>query len=119
MTAHYDRLRAILLVHSLEADRRSHSGEDVNTISCLTARVSRIYARLDGVRSDAVGSRLRGQVDTGADAEAWMLAVYDAALVELCAALGVGQFLVDDTVCAGCERRRVELELLSSVLPLG
>ena len=118
MTAHHDRLRAILLVHGLEADRL-HSTEDVDTVSRLTDRVSRIYARLDGIRSAAVGSPLRGQVDTGVDAETWMLAVYDAALVELCAALGLGQSLVDDTVCPGCERQRVELELLSSVLPLG
>ncbi|MDQ1489798.1 MAG: hypothetical protein QOJ23_2312 [Actinomycetota bacterium] len=119
MTAHHDRLRAILLVHGLEVDYRSHSGQHISTVSRLTARVSRIYARLDGVRSAAIGSRIRGQVDAGADAEAWMLAVYDAALVELCAALGFGQSLVDDTVCPECERRRVELELLSSVLPLG
>ena len=119
MTAHHDRLRAVLLVHGLEADHCSDSGEDINTVSRLTARVTRIYARLDGVRSAAIGNRLRDQVDTGVDAEAWMLAVYDAALVELCAALGLGQSLVDDTVCPGCERQRVELELLSSVLPLG
>jgi hypothetical protein len=123
MTAHHDRLRAILLVHGLEADYRSqHSGEDMNTVSFLTARVARVYARLDGVRLAAIGSGLRDQrdpVDTGADSEAWMLAVYDAALVELCAALSLGQSLVDDTVCSGCERQRVELELLSSVLPLG
>ena len=119
MTAHHDRLRAMLLVHGLEADHHSHSDEDVDTVSRLTARVSRIYARLDGVRSAAAGRGLSDQVDTGVEAEAWMLAVYDAALVELCAALGLGQSLVDDTVCPGCERQRVELELLSSVLPLG
>ena len=119
MTTHHDRLRAILLVHGLEADHRSHAGEDINTVSCLTARVARIYARLDGVRSAAIGGPIRHQVDTGADAEAWMLAVYDAALVDLCVALGFGQSLVDDRVCPGCERQRIELELLPSVLPLG
>jgi len=47
------------------------------------------------------------------------LALYDAALVELCVAPGLGQSLVDDTVCPGRERQPVELELLPSVLPLG
>ena len=61
----------------------------------------------------------RDNVDTGADADAWMLAVYDAALVELCGALGLGQSLVDDTVGSEGERQRVQLELLSSVLALG
>ena len=119
MTAHHARLRAMLLVHGLEADYRSDAGEDVDTVSRLTARVSRIYARLDGVRSASIGKRRRDEVDTGADAEAWMLAVYDAALVELCAAVGLDHSLVDDRVCPDCERQRVELELLSSVLPLG
>ena len=119
MTAHHDRLRAMLLVHGLEADHRSEADDDVDTVSRLTARVSRIYARLDGVRSAAIGSGLRDEVDTGVDAEEWMVAVYDAALVELCEALGLGQSLLDDRVCPGCERQRVELELLSSVLPLG
>jgi hypothetical protein len=119
MTIHHNRVRAVLLVHGLEADHRSHTGEDINTVSCLTARVARIYARLDGVRSAAIGSPIHDLVDTGADAEAWMLALYDAALVELCVARGFGQSLVDDTVCPGCERERVELELLPSVLPLG
>ena len=119
MTAHHHRLRAMLLVHGLEADQRSHSDEDVDTVGRLTARVSRIYARLDGVRSAASGSDLCDDVDTGVDAEAWMVAVYDAALVELCAALGLGQSLVDERVCSNCERQRVELELLAAGLPLG
>jgi len=119
MTAHHDRLRAMLLVHGLEADFRSQSGEDVATVSSLTARVTRIYARLDGIRSAAVGGTPCDQVDTGVEAEAWMLAVYDAALVELCTAIGLDQSLIDDRVCPECERQRVELELLSSVLPLG
>lgn len=107
MSAHHDRVRAVLLVHGLEADRRSGAGEQGDTLVRLTARVARIQVGLDGVRASA------------ADADRWMLAVYDAALVELCAALGLRQALVDDTVCPDCERRRVELELLSSVLPLG
>jgi hypothetical protein len=119
MTAHHARLRAMLLVHGLEADYRSDAGEDVDTVSRLTARVSRIYARLDAIRSAGICKGLRDSVDTGVDAEAWMLAVYDAALVELCAAVGLHHSLVDDTVCPDCERQRVELELLSSVLPMG
>lgn len=118
MTVHHDRLRAMLLVHDLEMDHPSHFEEDPDRVSRLTARVSRIYARLDGVRS-AAGSHLDDQVDTGAEAEAWMLAVYDAALVELCVALGLAQSLLDDNVCPGCERQRVELELLSTGVPLG
>jgi hypothetical protein len=106
MSTHHDRVRAVLLVHGLEADRRFGAGEQGDTVVRLTARVARIQAALDGVRD-------------AADADRWMLAVYDAALVELCAALGLPQSLVDDTACPDCERRRVELELLSSVLPLG
>ena len=119
MTVHHDRLRAMLLVHDLEMDHPSHFEEDPDRVSRLTARVSRIYARLDAVRSAAAGSGLPDQVDTGLDAEAWMLAVYDAALVELCVALGLRQSLLDDKVCPGCERQRVELELLSTGVPLG
>lgn len=111
---HHDRVRALLLVHGLEADRRSAAAEDGDTVTYLTARVTRIQARLDRIRSAA-----GGPVDTGTDAEAWMLAVYDAALVELCAALGVSHSLVDDAVGPERERQRVELELLSQVLPLG
>jgi hypothetical protein len=69
-------------------------------------RVTRVQAQL-------------GSLDTGPDADTWLLAVYDAALVELCRALGVAHSLVDDGVCSESERLRVELELLSSVLPLG
>jgi hypothetical protein len=122
MTAHHDRVRAVLLVHGLEADQRCASGEGGDTVARLTARVTRVQARLDRVRSAATGIRTRDQrheVDTGTDADAWMLAVYDAALADLCGALGLRQFLVDDTVCPEDERRRVELELLSSVMPLG
>jgi hypothetical protein len=119
MTVHHNRLRAMLLVHGLEADYRSESGEEPETLGCLTARVARIYARLDEVRSAAAGSPRRDQGDSGVDAEAWMLAVYDAALVKLCVAVGLDQSLVDDTVCSQAERQRVELELLSLVLPLG
>jgi hypothetical protein len=115
VTVHHDRVRALLLVHGLEADRRSGSAEDGDTVTYLTARVTRIQARLDRIRSAAVGDH----VDTGTEADAWMLAVYDAALVELCAALGVSHSLVDDAVGPERERQRVELELLSQVLPLG
>lgn len=115
VTVHHDRVRALLLVHGLEADRRAASAEDDDTVAYLLARVTRIQARLDRIRSAAAGD----PVDTGTDADAWMLAVYDAALVELCAALGVRHSLVDDAVGPERERQRVELELLSQVLPLG
>jgi hypothetical protein len=105
MIAHHDRVLAVLLVHGLEADRRSDSGEDGESVVRLTARVTRIQAGLDRVRSAAT--------------DGWMLAVYDAALIELCAAVGLRQSLVDDTVCPDCERQRVERELFSSVLPIG
>lgn len=100
-------MRAILLVHGLEAERRSDAGEgdDAETVIDLTARVTRVQARLDAVRSRA-------------DADGWLLAVYDAALAELCDAVGVGHFLAADGVCPETERQRVELVLLSSVLPL-
>jgi hypothetical protein len=117
MSAHHDRVRAVVLVHGLEADRHSGFAEDGDTVTCLTARVTRIQARLD--RTPSTGGRISDYVDSGTDADAWMLAVYDAALVELCAALSVGHSLVDDAVCPDRERQRVELELLSSVLPLG
>jgi len=58
-----------------------------------------------------------GEIDV--DAEAWKLAVYDAALVELCQELGLRHRLDDDAVPSGTERQRVGLELLSAVLPLG
>jgi hypothetical protein len=105
MTRHHDRVRAVLLVHGLEADRRSSSGEggETEVIVDLTARVTRIQAQHDGFRSHDDG---------------WLLAVYDAALAELCGALGVSHSLVDEGVCSDRERQRVELELLSSVLPL-
>jgi hypothetical protein len=118
MSAHHDRVRAVVLVHGLEADRRSGLAGEGDTVTRLTARVTRIQARLDRIRS-AAGGRPSGDVDTGTEADAWMLAVYDAALVDLCAALGVDHSLVDDAVLPERERQRVELELLSSVLPLG
>jgi hypothetical protein len=118
MTAHHDRVRAVLLVHGLEAERCPGSAVDGDPVRGLTARVTRIQVRLDRIRA-AAGGRISDFVDTGIDADAWMLAVYDAALVELCAALGLGHSLVDDTVGPAGERQRVELELLSSVLPLG
>ena len=122
MTVHHERVRAVLLVHWLEAEYRARSNEDADTVADLTARVTRVQARLDAVRSPAAGRRPsdgRGAVDTGTDADSWLLAVYDAALAELCGALGVGHSLVNESVCPEQERQRVELELLSSVLPLG
>jgi hypothetical protein len=123
VTAHHDRVRAVLLVHGLEADRRSDSGEDdeANLVVRLTGRVIRVQARLDEIRPPATTRTIGGpgdHHDTGADADAWLLAVYDASLVELCRAVGLGQSLVDDTVSPDAERQRVELELLSSVLLL-
>ena len=123
MTAHHDRVRAVLLVHGLETDRRSDAGEDDGTdpVPHLTARVTRVQARLDRIRSPATvvhGDDRCADVDSGTNAKAWMLAVYDAALITLCGAVGVGQSLADDTVASEGERQRVELELLSSVLPL-
>jgi hypothetical protein len=123
MTRHHERVRAVLLVHGLEADRRSGAGEgDTPTVVDLTARVTRVQAELDKVRSWHPGRRIsdgHAAVDTGADADTWLLAVYDAALVELCTALGVGHALIHDGVCPESERQRVELELLSVVLPIG
>ena len=122
MTAHHDRVRAVLFVHGLEAEHRSDAGGDDDPMRRLTARVTRIQGLLDKVRSVATASPISDQrhdVDTGADADVWMLAVYDAALVELCGALGLSQSLVDDTGAPEGERQGVELELLSSVLPLG
>ena len=123
MTAHHDRVRAVLLVHGLEADRRAGSDDDggAGTVADLTARVTRVQARLSGVRSRAAGrppSARRGAVDTSADADTWLLAVYDAALAELCGALGLGHSLADQHACPEHERQRVELELLSTVLPV-
>jgi hypothetical protein len=105
MTRHHDRVRAVLLVQGLEAERRSGSGDggEADGIGDLIARVTRIqaqYARL------------------GPEADGWLLAVYDAALAQLCGALGVRHSLLDEAVCSDRERQRVELALLPSVLPL-
>ena len=120
MSFHHDRVRAVLLVHGLEADCRNHVGNPV-TVAELADRVIRIQARLDGVRSRGALRCIgpRDDVDTGADAGQWILAVYDAALVGLCRALDVPQALLDDAVSSEAERRRVERSLLSSVMPLG
>ena len=77
----------------------------------FAARVARIQSRLDEIRSSAAECDVgdRRDADTGATAAEWMLAVYDAALVELCTALNVEHSLVDDTVCSEDERERVEL----------
>jgi hypothetical protein len=58
-------------------------------------------------------------VGTDPDADGWLVAVYDAALAQLCSALGVSHFLIEEGVSSEEERQRVELVLLSSVLPLG
>jgi hypothetical protein len=105
MTRHHDRVRAVLLVQGLEADRRSSSGGGckAHVIADLVGRVTRIQAQQVGLEPESDG---------------WLLAVYDAALAQLCAALGVRHSLVDGGVCSNRERQRVELALLSSVLPL-
>ena len=121
MGTHHDRVRAVLLVAGLENARRSDAGEVPVTAAELTARLARIQARLDRLhppegagRTDAARP---GEIDV--DAEAWKLAVYDAALAELCDELGLRHSLTDDAVPSGPERQRVELELLGAVLPLG
>lgn len=123
MTQHQNRVRAILLVHELEADRRRKSGDSNGPdVVDLTARVARIQVQLDGVRLRAGGrhpSERSGSGGTDSDADGWLVAVYDAALAQLCNALGVRHSLIADGVCSDRERQRVELVLLSSVLPLG
>lgn len=122
MTRHHDRVRAVLLVQALEAERAARSGErsETDLVVDLTARVARIQARHDGARSRVAvqGSAGSGPAECAGDADgdAWLLAVYDAALAELCGALGVPHSLADQSVCSDAERQRVELELLS-VLP--
>lgn len=121
MTAHHQRVRAVLLVHGLETERRLDADEGVESIVELAARVARVHRRLDGIRSQAARRRARDrgrEADTGATADEWMLAVYDAALAELCAAVGVRHALIDEGVCSEVERLRVELELLPAVPPL-
>jgi hypothetical protein len=121
VSIHHDRVRAVLLVAGLEGDRRGDAGEVPVTAAELTARLARIQACLDRLRppegAGPPGGALPGEIDV--DAEAWKLAVYDAALAELCAELGLRHSLADDGVASGPERQRVELELLSAVLPLG
>jgi hypothetical protein len=122
MTQHHDRVRAIMLVHELEADRRCKSGssEGADAVVDLTARVGRIQVQLDGVRLRAESRHpSEGAVSVGTDSDGWLVAVYDAALAQLCGALGVRHCLIEDGVCSDRERQRVELVLLSSVLPLG
>lgn len=123
MTPHHDRVRAVLLVHRLEAERRSSDGESDETdpVVELTARVARIQARHDGARARIGRGQRRDGHPAGAcadaDGDAWLLALYDAALAELCGALGVRHSLLDPSVASDDERLRVELELLS-VLPV-
>ena len=122
MTQHQERVRAILLVHALEAGRRCGSGgsDPADVVVDLTARVARIQRELDGVRLRTEGRHpSEGPGSAGTDADGWLVAVYDAALAELCRALGVRHFLIEEGVCSDRERQRVELVLLSSVLPLG
>ena len=111
MTAHHDRVRTVLAFHELEANRRYADGQSAHGAADLAVRVARIQSRLDEIRSPAAQGGLsdRGDADTGATAAEWMLAVYDAALVELCTALGVEHSLVDEAVCSEDERQRVEL----------
>ena len=118
MMAHHDRVRTVLAVHELETKRRYADGEGTQDIAALAARVARIQSRLDEIRAAAeCGVSDRRDADTGATAAEWMLAVYDAALVELCTALDVEHSLVDEAVCSEDERQRLELffSLLTSV----
>lgn len=105
MTRHHDRVRAVLLVQGLEAERVSGSadGGKAEVVADLVGRVTRIQAQ---------------QVGLGPEADGWLLAVYDAALAQLCGALELRHSLLDEGVCPDRERQRVELALLSSVLPL-
>ena len=109
MTAHHDRVRMVLAVHELEANRRDADGEGTQDIATLAARVARIQSRLDEIRAAAECVSDRRDADARATAAEWMLAVYDAALVELCTALDVEHSLVDEAVCSEDERQRVEL----------
>ena len=117
MTAHHDRVRTVLVVHEIEANRRCEAGESAQDTADLAARVARIQSRFDEMRSAPAEVCVsdRRDADTGATAAEWMLAVYDAALAELCTALGVEHSLVDESVCSDGERQRVELSLLSLV----
>ncbi len=44
MTAHHDRVRAVLLVAEIESDRRRDWGEAPLTVADRTARLSRLQA---------------------------------------------------------------------------
>ena len=123
MTAHHDRVRAVLLVADIESDRRRDWGEAELTVADRTARLSRLqtcFARLRQSASAGDGGDARGPSETcKTDAEAWLLAAYDATLAELCGELDLRHALDDATTCPELERQRVELELLTSLLPLG
>ena len=130
MTAHHNRVRAVLLLAEIDADRRAGWGEPALTIADLTFRLTRIRARLDQLRLP-VDSTARGGDDDfdliddvdltddidltdDSDAEAWKLAAYDATLAELCAKLELPHALDDAGAWPEAERLRVELELLTS-----
>lgn len=117
MTAHHDRVRIVLVVHELEAKRRWEAGEGALDTADLMARVARIQSQFDEIRSVAAECDVsdRRDADTGATTAEWLLAVYDAALAELCTALGVEHSLADESACSEGERQRVELSLLSLV----
>src|SRR5688500_10949841 len=104
MSTHHDRVRAVLLVAGLEGDRRGEAGERPVTAAELTARLARIQARLDRLCPPAGGGRGGRPVEIDVDAEAWKLAVYDAALAELCQELGLRHALDDAGVPSGPER---------------
>lgn len=113
-SAHYDRVRAVLHVAQIESDRRHAWGEPGLTVADLTSRLTRIQAGLHRLRPP--GSAVRGD-ESDDSAEAWMLAAYDVTLAELCRAYDLPHALDDDTVFPDAERLRVELELLTSLLP--
>jgi len=121
MTAHHDRVRAILLVAEIEADRCDQWGEPGLTVADITSRLTRIQACLarSGPPVSAGGDGGDAGDEGEPDAEAWLLAAYDATLAELCGKLDLGHFLTDASVAPEAERLRVELELLTSLLPLG
>lgn len=123
MVAHHDRVRAVLHVAGVESDRRREWGEAALTVADRTARLSRLQICFTRLRQQAPaggGGDARGFDEAcQADAEAWLLAAYDATLAELCWELDLRHALDDVTACPELERQRVELELLTSLLPLG